>query len=94
MAESNVPIERLKTICAQMTKATNDFRRCLREVEEVHARQIDRLQRERDAALMAARVHTDADDPNNMHHMPGVEIQTTKKVKEITHRRLPVRIAS
>lgn len=63
-----------------MTKATNEFRRCITEVKEAHARQIERLQRERDAALMAARVHADADDPNNVHQMPGVEIPTTKKV--------------
>lgn len=63
-----------------MTKATNDFRRCLTEVKEVHARQIERIQRERDAALMAARVHADVDDPNNIHQIPGVEIATTKKV--------------
>lgn len=59
-----------------MTKATNDFRRCLAEVKELHARQIERLQRERDAA----RVRADIDDPINIHQMPGVEIQTTKKV--------------
>lgn len=80
IVESNGSLDRLKTICAQMTKATNEFRRCLLEVKEVHARQIERLQRERDAALMAARVHTDVDDSNNMHHIPGVELQTTKKV--------------
>lgn len=80
LAESNIPYDRLKTICAQMTKATNEFRRCITEVKEAHARQIERLQRERDAALMAARVHADVDDPNNMHQLPGVEIPTTKKV--------------
>lgn len=81
LAECNVPYDRLKTICAQMTKATNEFRRCITEVKEAHARQIERLQRERDAALMAARVHADVDDPNSHHHMPGVEIPTTKKVR-------------
>ncbi|XP_031617221.1 deformed epidermal autoregulatory factor 1 isoform X2 [Contarinia nasturtii] len=79
LSESNIPYDRLKTICAQMTKATNEFRRCIMEVKEAHARQIDRLQRERDAALMAARVHADVDDPNNVQQMPGVEIPTTKK---------------
>lgn len=66
-----------------MTKATNEFRRCITEVKEAHARQIERLQRERDAALMAARVHADVDDPNSHHHMPGVEIPTTKKVLNV-----------
>lgn len=80
LAECNVPYDRLKTICAQLTKITNEFRRCITEVKESHVRQIERLQRERDAALMAARVHADVDDPNSHHHMPGVEIPTTKKV--------------
>lgn len=86
-------MDRLKTICAQMTKATNEFRRCITEVRDVYGRQIDRLQRERDTALMAARVHTEVDDPNNMHHIPGVEIQSTKKVGlsllSHTHARTP-----
>lgn len=72
-------MERLKTLCAQMTKASNEFRRCLSEVKEIHVRQIDRIQRERDAALLAARVH-DVDDANNIHQMQGVEIANTKKV--------------
>lgn len=80
IADTSVPFDRLKAICAQMTKATQDFRKYLGEVKELHARQIDRIQRERDAALMAARVHADVDDPNNIHQMPGVEIATTKKV--------------
>lgn len=80
IAEASVPFDRLKAICAQMTKAAQDFRKYLGEVKELHARQIERIQRERDAALMAARVHADVDDPNNIHQMPGVEIATTKKV--------------
>lgn len=80
IAEASVPFDRLKAICAQMTKATQDFRKYLGEAKELHARQIERMQRERDAALMAARVHADIDDPNNIHSMPGVEIATTKKV--------------
>lgn len=68
-----------------MTKATNEFRRCITEVKEAHARQIERLQRERDAALMAARVHAEVDDPNSVHQMPGVEIPTTKKVLHFFH---------
>lgn len=80
IAEASVPFDRLKAICSQMTKATQDFRKYLSEVKDLHARQIERMQRERDAALMAARVHADVDDPNNIHQMPGVEIATTKKV--------------
>lgn len=81
LAESSVPMERLKNLCAQMTKTSNEFRRCLSEVKEIHTRQIDRVQRERDAALLAARVHADVDDANNINQMQGVEIANTKKVK-------------
>lgn len=63
-----------------MTKATNEFRRCINEVKELHTRQIERIQRERDSALLAARVHADVDDPNNTHQIQGVEIAATKKV--------------
>ena len=75
IAEANIPLDRLKTLCAQMTKATNEFRRCLNEAKELHARQIDRLQRERDAAILAARVHGEVD----INQMQGVET-TAKKV--------------
>lgn len=80
VSESVVPLDRLKTLCAQMTKATNEFRRCINEAKEVHARQIDRIQRERDAALLAARVHGDVDDPNNINQIQGVDMPASKKV--------------
>lgn len=63
-----------------MTKATNEFRRCINEAKELHARQIDRIQRERDAALLAARVHGDVDDPNNINQIQGVDMPASKKV--------------
>lgn len=63
-----------------MTKATNEFRRCINEVKDIHARQLERMQRERDAALLAARVHADVDDATNINQMQGVEISNTKKV--------------
>lgn len=63
-----------------MTKATNEFRRCINEVRDIHSRQLDRMQRERDAALLAARVHADVDDATNINQMQGVEIANTKKV--------------
>lgn len=80
VSEAVVPLDRLKTLCAQMTKATNEFRRCINEAKELHARQLDRIQRERDAALLAARVHGDVDDPNNVNQGQGVDMPTTKKV--------------
>ena len=64
-----------------MTKATNEFRRCINEAKELHVRQIERIQRERDAALLAARVHGDVDDPNNIaNQIQGVDMPAAKKV--------------
>lgn len=69
------------TLCATMTKATNDFRRCINEAKELQLRQIDKIQRERDQALLAARVHGDVDDPNNIGgQLPGMDMPATKKV--------------
>lgn len=81
IAEANLPLDRLTTLCAQMTKATNDFRRCINEAKELHVRQIEKMQQERDAALLAARVHEDGDDPNHMNQIPGMEMPPAKKVK-------------
>lgn len=80
IAEANLPLDRLTTLCAQMTKATNDFRRCINEAKELHVRQIEKMQEERDAALLVARAHEDGDDPNNMQHMPGIDLPPSKKV--------------
>lgn len=80
IAEANLPLDRLTTLCAQMTKATNDFRRCINEAKELHVRQIEKMQQERDAALLAARVHEDNDDPNHMNQIPGMEMPPSKKV--------------
>lgn len=79
-AEANIPIDHLKTLCAQMVKATNEFKRCINEAKDLHVRQIERLTRERDAALLSARVHNDVDDPNNMQMQNEVEIANAKKV--------------
>uniref|UniRef100_A0A336MFL6 CSON014679 protein n=1 Tax=Culicoides sonorensis TaxID=179676 RepID=A0A336MFL6_CULSO len=71
MAEANVPLDRLKSLCSQMIKITNEVKRYLAESKEIHARQIERLQRERDAAILAA---TQLDDPNSIANQPGAEI--------------------
>lgn len=87
LAESNVPLDRLKTLCAQMTKATNEFRRCINEAQALHSRQIEKIQRERDQALLAARVHGDVDDPNNLGgQIPGIDMPATKKVPSLVIR--------
>lgn len=80
-AEANIPIDHLKTLCAQMVKATNEFKRCINEAKDIHVRQIERLTRERDAAILSARVHNDVDDPNGMQMQNEVEIANAKKVR-------------
>ncbi|GAB0093059.1 Deformed epidermal autoregulatory factor 1 [Sergentomyia squamirostris] len=78
VAEGNMPLERLKALCVQMAKAVAEFRRCITEAQEIHAKQVERVQRERDAALIAARVH-DIDDPNAMNIGGGVDLNGAKK---------------
>lgn len=84
IVEANVPLDRLKALCAQGVKTLNEIRRCISEAKECHSKQIERLQRERDAALLAARVHSD-DDPNGMNQLQTeVELATIKKVNEFS----------
>jgi deformed epidermal autoregulatory factor 1 len=78
IAEANIPLDRLRSLSSQMFKALSDFKRCINEAKELHNRQIERLQRERDAALLAA---SQVEDPNSQ-LPPGVEI-TNKKVRAI-----------
>ncbi|XP_063699190.1 deformed epidermal autoregulatory factor 1 [Culicoides brevitarsis] len=76
MSEANVPIDRLRSLCSQMVKITNDFKRYLAETKEIHARQIERLQRERDTAILAA---SQLEDPNSIGQCPpGVEMPNKK----------------
>lgn len=77
VAEANVPLIRLRALLSTMIKTTNEFKRCLAEAKELHVRQIERLQRERDAALLAA---SQLDDPNAIVNQlpPNVEIPNKK----------------
>jgi deformed epidermal autoregulatory factor 1 len=75
IAEANIPLDRLRSLSSQMFKALSDFKRCITEAKDLHNRQIERLQRERDAALLAA---SQVEDPGQL--PPGVEI-TNKKVR-------------
>lgn len=69
------PMERLKLLCVHTAKLHNELKRCIADVSENHRAQIERLQRERDAAILAVRV----DDPNIVNQMHGVDITATKK---------------
>lgn len=74
----SIPFKRLEAVYTTMVNATNDFKRLYLELKDVYTRQIDRLQRERDAALLAVRVNTDVDDPN-IGQISGTELVATKK---------------
>lgn len=92
MAEANVPLDRLRTLCSQMVKITNEVKRYLAETKEVHARQIERLQRERDTAILAA---SQLEDPNSIGNQcpPGVEMPNKRVSKYIFWKnRNPIRI--
>jgi hypothetical protein len=72
----------MKTICSQMTKLTAEAKRCMSDCKEIYMKHIERLQRERDTALLAA---SQIEDPNaiNAQLPPGVEI-SNKKVSLVT----------
>lgn len=77
MAEANAPLDRLRSLCSQMVKLTNEVKRYVAETKEVHTRQIERLQRERDTAILAA---SQLEDPNSIGGQcpPGVEMPNKK----------------
>lgn len=54
-----------------MTKMTAEFKKSLDEMKEQHDKQLQRMQRERDA-LIAARVH-DIDDPTAVIDLNGMK---------------------
>lgn len=81
LAEFNVPFERMRTIQKQINQLSSDLKRCMDECKEIYTKHLERLQRERDTALLAA---SQIDDPNNINAQlpPGVEI-SNKKVRNM-----------
>lgn len=81
LSEFNVPFERMRNIQKQLNQLNTDFKRCMDECKEIYIKHMERLQRERDTALLAA---TQIEDPNNINAQlpPGVEI-SNKKVRAI-----------
>ncbi|CAO1373248.1 unnamed protein product [Diamesa serratosioi] len=77
ISEFNVPLERIKTIQSQMTKLSVELKRCMVDCKEIYLKHLERLQRERDTALLAA---SQIEDPNNINAQlpPGVEISNKK----------------
>lgn len=72
-------MEQMRSYFQQMQKLTADAKKCMYETKEIYMKHIERLQRERDTAILAA---SQLDDPNNIGGQlpPGVEI-SNKKVR-------------
>lgn len=49
-------LRRLELLAADMTRLTGEFKRTLDEARELCTRQVERMQREKDSAVLAARV--------------------------------------
>ncbi|CAG9800485.1 unnamed protein product [Chironomus riparius] len=77
LSEFNVPFERMRNIQKQINQLSSDLKRCMDECKEIYLKHIERLQRERDTALLAA---SQIEDPNNINAQlpPGVEISNKK----------------
>lgn len=77
-----MPLERMRTIQKQVNQLNNDMNRCMDECKDIYTKHVERLQRERDTALLAA---SQIEDPNNISAQlpPGVEI-SNKKVRRVT----------
>lgn len=79
ISDFNGPLERIKTIQTQMTKLSVELKRCVVDCKEIYLKHLERLQRERDTALLAA---SQIEDPNNINAQlpPGVEISNKKVI--------------
>lgn len=91
LAEFNVPFERMRGIQKQLNQLNNDLKRCMDECKEIYTKHVERLQRERDAAIVAA---SQLDDPNNISAQlpPGVEISNKKVRKTFALIRLKINL--
>lgn len=67
----------MRGIQKQLNQLNSDLKRCMDECKEIYTKQVERLQRERDTAIVAA---SQLDDPNNITSQlpPGVEISNKK----------------
>ena len=61
-----------------MLKLATDMKRCISEAKDVYTRQIERLTRERDSAILAA---TQLEEQNNINsQLPPGSLHANKKV--------------
>lgn len=87
LTEFNIPFTKMRDIQKQLNQLNIDLKRCMDECKEVYTKHIERLQRERDTAIVAA---SQMDDPNSINAQlpPGVEISN----KKVTNFQLRVKI--
>lgn len=71
----------MRNIQKQLTQLNTDLKTCMDDCKEIYTKHVERLQRERDTALIAA---SQMEDPNNINAQlpPGVEI-SNKKVSSL-----------
>ncbi|XP_058053726.1 deformed epidermal autoregulatory factor 1 [Anopheles bellator] len=78
LADASVPFEKMKTLCTQMAKLSQDLRKCIGEAQEFHNRQIDCMQRERDAAILTVS-QLEQEQNINSNCIPPGSIHANKK---------------
>lgn len=73
----------MRNIQKQLTQLNTDLKRCMDDCKEIYTKHVERLQRERDTALIAA---SQMEDPNNISAQlpPGVEISNKKVSTRVT----------
>uniref|UniRef100_A0A182K9H9 Deformed epidermal autoregulatory factor 1 homolog n=1 Tax=Anopheles christyi TaxID=43041 RepID=A0A182K9H9_9DIPT len=78
LAEANLPFERMKSFCTQLTKMVQDMRKCIVETQELHNRQLECMQRERDAAILTV-TQLEQEQNINSNCIPPGSIHANKK---------------
>ncbi|XP_035785985.1 deformed epidermal autoregulatory factor 1-like isoform X2 [Anopheles albimanus] len=78
LTDANVSFEKMKTICTQVGKLFQDLRKCIAEAQESHIRQIDCMQRERDAAILTVS-QLEQEQNINSNCIPPGSIHANKK---------------
>uniref|UniRef100_A0A2M4AH29 Putative deformed epidermal autoregulatory factor 1 n=1 Tax=Anopheles triannulatus TaxID=58253 RepID=A0A2M4AH29_9DIPT len=78
LGDANVSFEKMKNICTQVGKLYQDLRKCIAEAQESHIRQIDCMQRERDAAILTV-TQLEQEQNINSNCIPPGSIHANKK---------------
>ncbi|XP_058121423.1 deformed epidermal autoregulatory factor 1 [Anopheles ziemanni] len=78
LTENNLPFEKLKTFCSQLTKLAQEMRKSVVETQEFYNRQIDCMQRERDAAILTV-TQLEQEQNINSNCIPPGSIHANKK---------------